>query len=195
MRPSALAVLIAVSLSPLAPPSLGAQPSAGGPRGPAWVPVYKHDAQGRPLGGSKERLVEAIRRGQEVRVAWGVRHPRDSTRSVEHTAPAHFATIVDGTEVFVQVPEHVAHADYWARDQQAPGDPQVAWSAVLGTTGAFNAVFYNRATGAEVRRLPQRVTMTWLVHGAAGGGAGREPPPPLYAPEAPRPLAPPRPER
>jgi hypothetical protein len=149
--------------------------------------VYKHDSTGRALAGDKALLVAAVRRGVSVRVSWGVRHPRDSTRSVEHTALPVFTTVVDGAEVFVQVAEHVAFADYWARDSQAPGDPRETWTAVLGTTGTFNALWYNRATGAEVRRLPQRVTMTWFVQGSGTPvrpGAARPSVPPLYSTEA-----------
>ena len=175
------AIVAAAALAPLGPSA--AQPPRPAPAArPAWVPVYKHDGQGRPLAGDKRALVDAVRRGEDVRLAWGVRHPRDSTRSVEHTALGIFATVVDGAEVFVQVAEHVAHADYWARDAQAPGDPKVVWSAVLGTTGTFNAVMYDRASGAEVRRLPQRVTMTWFVHRPASGAAGARATP-LYAPD------------
>jgi hypothetical protein len=170
-----LRTAIALAAAALAPH----RPAAAQPPRAGWVAVFKHDGQGRPLAGDKRALIDAVRRGEDVRLAWGVRHPRDSTRSVEHTALGIFATVVDGAEVFVQVAEHVAHADYWARDAQAPGDPKVVWSAVLGTTGTFNAVMYDRASGAEVRRLPQRVTMTWFVRRPAAGARAT----PLYSPD------------
>lgn len=143
--------------------------------------MFKHDPEGRPLGGSKQQLIDGIRRGLSVRLAWGVRHPRDSTRTVEHTALPVFLTVVDNAEVFVQVAEHLAHADYWDPASQAIGDPRLTWSAILGTTGAFNALWYNRASGEQVRRLPQRVTITWYLEGEASGQAA----PPLYAPVPP----------
>lgn len=155
--------------------ALSAQ-SAPSPAGGSWRAVYKHDPSGRPLAGDKRALIEAVRRGQSVRLAWGVRHPRDSTRSVEHTALPVFLTVVDESEVFVQVAEHLAYADYWSRDAQAIRDPRITWSAILGTTGTFNALFYNRASGELVRELPQRVTITWFVEGPGGTGA-----PPLFS--------------
>jgi hypothetical protein len=156
--------------------SLDAQARAAAPT--AWSIVYKHDAEGRPISGSKQALIDAVRAGQDIRVSWGVRHPRDSIRSVEHTALPVFVTVVNGSEVFVQVAEHVAVADYWETKSQDVGDPRVSWVGTLGTTGRFNAVWYNRSTGTEVQRLPQRATMTWMVTPAVSRAGGA--PPPLY---------------
>lgn len=88
-----------------------------------------------------------------------------------------FLTIVDASDVFVQVAEHLALGDYWDRESQAIADPRVTWAGVLGTTGTFNAVWYNRATGEPVRHLPQRVTITWYVEGPPTSTAS----PPLYS--------------
>jgi hypothetical protein len=178
MRRPAIRVLLVYTMLMVLGASVGAQ-SPAAPTG-AWVAVYKHDGAGRSIAGDKQALVAAVRRGQSVRVSWGVQHPRDSSRSVEHTALPVFTTVVDGAEVFVQVAEHVAFADYWARDGQAPGNPRETWTGILGTTGTFNALWYNRATGTEVRRLPQRVTMTWFVQGN-GAPARSEDAPPLYS--------------
>lgn len=155
------------------------QPSGASSSG--WRAVFKHDPEGRRLGGDKQQLIDGIRRGLSVRLAWGVRHPRDSTRSVEHTALPVFLTIVDDAEVFVQVAEHLALADYWDPANQGIGDPRLTWSAVLGTTGTFNALWYNRASGELVRRLPQRVTITWYLEGGSPGQGAL----PLYAPVPP----------
>lgn len=178
-----LAALVSALSMPAAARTQPASPAA------AWVALYKHDGNGRALAGDKQALVDAVRRGENVRVSWGARHPRDSTRTVEHTALAVFTTVVDGAELFVQVAEHVAFADYWARDGQAPGDPRITWAGVLGTTGTFNALWYDRARGAEMRRFPQRVTMTWFVQRAAHAADARGPrdvtrrPPPLWSTE------------
>jgi hypothetical protein len=168
-----VAVLLASTVTDLA-----AQQPAPIPAG-AWRPVFKHDPQGRPLAGDKQQLVDAVRRGLSVRLAWGVRHPQDSTRSVEHTALPVFLTVVDASEVFVQVAEHLAYADYWARESQEIADPRVTWAAILGTTGTFNALWYNRATGELIRHLPQRATITWFVEGGPATTAS----PPLYSQE------------
>lgn len=169
-------LLVAVALVP----ELRAQ--AAGSAAPGWRMVYRHDPDGAPLTGDKALLLDAIRRGLDIRLAWGVRHPRDDTRSVEHTALPVFVTIVDEAEVFVQVAEHVAHADYWARERQGFADPRIVWTGILGTTGSFEAVWYNRATGEPVRTLPQRVAISWFVSYPAG--PRDEPAAPSLAPRA-----------
>lgn len=159
-------------------PELQAQVSD--PATPGWRMVYRHGPNGAPLAGDKAQLVDAIRRGLDIRLAWGVRHPRDEERSVEHTALPVFVTIVDEAEVFVQVAEHVAHADYWARERQGFADPRIVWAGILGTTGSFEAVWYNRATGEPVRTLPQRVAISWFVNYPAA--SRNEPAAPSLAP-------------
>lgn len=144
-----------------------------------WQLVYKHDGEGNSLGGDKLALVDAVRRGYDVRLAWGVAHPREPGRSVEHTALPIFLTIVDQEEVFVQVAEHVAHADYWAKDDQTFQSPEIVWSGILSTTGRFNATWYNRATGEVIRTLPQRVSTSWFVNYPSSRPEG--PAEPLFA--------------
>ncbi|MCG8436271.1 MAG: hypothetical protein MJA83_19815 [Gammaproteobacteria bacterium] len=128
-----------------------------------WVAVYKHDREGKPLWGDKEVLFDAVRRGYPIRFGWGVKHPREPERSVEHVGEPEFLTIVDGKELFVQLPEHIAQESYWSVEEQNFGDPAVVWKGIMGTTGRFHAVWYNRASGEVVRRLPQRVPITWYV--------------------------------
>ncbi len=139
--------------------ALARQTASPGPAG--WRVVFKHDPHGRPLGGGKQHLIDGMRRGLSVRLAWGVRYPNDSTRSVEHTALPVFVTVVNDAEVFVQVAAHLACADYCDPASQAIADPRLMWSAILGTTGTSNALWHNGVAGELVRRLPQRVTITW----------------------------------
>jgi hypothetical protein len=39
----------------------------------------------------------------------------------------------------------------------------VMWRGLMGTDGTFDAVFVDRATGQEVRRLPQRAGIAWVA--------------------------------
>ena len=128
-----------------------------------WQLVYKNSDTGEPLQGSKERLVDAVRLGLPIRLAWGAVHPRTDKRFVEHVAVPEFLTVVDGEEVFVQIPEHIAQTSYWDREFQDFNTPAVMWRGLFSTTGRFLAVWYNRATGQTIDRKPQRVPMSWFV--------------------------------
>lgn len=132
---------------------------------PAWRVMYRHDAEGRPLAGAKDDLLAAIRRGDPVRIAWGgAFRGRDGTRlSVEHSADPVFVTITGGVEVVVQVPEHVAQAAYHVEPTAGFDKGAVMWRGLFSTTGRFDAIWVDRASGQEVRRRPQKAAIAWLA--------------------------------
>jgi hypothetical protein len=133
---------------------------------PSWRLMYHHDADGTPIAGSKARLFEAVRRGEPVRLAWGasITGP-DGTASVEHAADPVFLTIMNGSELFVQLPEHIAQASYVEPGKATFDSPGVMWRGLMGTNGSFDAAWVDRATGREVRRLPQRARLAWFALG------------------------------
>jgi hypothetical protein len=132
---------------------------------PTWRVLYRHDADGRPVAGSKDALFDAVRRGRPIRLIWGVRVERAGLPaiSVEHAADPVFVKIMSGGELFAQLPEHVGQASYFEPDQARFDAPGVMWRGLMGTTGAFDAVLVDRGTGREVKRLPQRAAIAWLA--------------------------------
>ncbi len=143
-------------------PSESAAPSS-----PEWISVYRSGIRGEALSGSKDALLKAVRAGNPIRVGWGLKRERDGVvRSVEHTADPVFLTIVDETDIVVQLPEHVAQQSYWDMDKAFFDDASVMWRGVISTKGTFDAIWVNRATGELVRRSPQRAMFTWYVHGS-----------------------------
>jgi hypothetical protein len=134
-------------------------------RTPAWRLMYRHDAEGRAVAGSKAALLTAIRRGDPVRIAWGgaFRTPAGTMLSVEHSADPDFVTITGGTEVVAQIPEHLAQADYAREPTSTFGAGAVIWRALFTTTGRFDAIWVDRATGQEVSRRPQKASVAWLA--------------------------------
>jgi len=131
---------------------------------PSWRLVYQHDADGKPLAGAKDALFDAVRRGYPIRLAWGASFTEGGlARSVEHSAEPVFVTIMNGSELFVQLPEHIAQASYVDPEKAVFEDPAVMWRGLMGTNGSFDAVYVDRSTGKEVRRLPQRVRLAWFA--------------------------------
>ncbi len=135
---------------------------------PSWRLAYHHDTNGQRIGGSKEALLDAVRRGYPIRLTWGVSVP-DRGISVEHAAEPVFTTITNGSEVVAQLPEHVGQQSYWNVQQAKFDNPAVLWRGLMTTTGDFDAVFVNRATGEMVRRLPQKARIAWYVLAPDGG--------------------------
>lgn len=132
---------------------------------PAWRLVYRHDAEGRPMAGAKSDLFAAIRRGDPIRLAWGMGVTTKAGKrvSVEHSADPAFLTIAGGADVVVQIPEHIAQAGYAEEAGAGYGEPGVMWRGLFSTTGRFDAVWVDRGTGKEVRRMPQKAAIAWLA--------------------------------
>jgi hypothetical protein len=134
---------------------------------PQWRLAYRHDADGRALSGSKPALFEAVRRGYPLRLAWGFSAERGRAIRLEHSAEPVFVSIIDDRDLFVQVPEHIAQASYHEAEKVLFDKPSVMWRGLLSTTGVFDAVFVDRATGVEVKRLPQRAAVAWFAYAPA----------------------------
>ena len=134
-------------------------------RPPEWRLVYRHDADGKPLAGEKPALFDAVRRGYPIRLAWGSSLPAapGAAASVEHVADPVFVTIASGVELIAQLPEHIAQASYSEPTSPKFDDAAVMWRGMMGTDGSFDAVWVNRATGQEVRRVPQRAAIAWFA--------------------------------
>jgi hypothetical protein len=125
------------------------------------LPV-SHDADGKPLAGEKEDLFAAVRRGYPIRFAWCAALSGGGP-AVEHSAEPVFLTIMNGKELFVQLPEHIAQASYHDAARARFENASVMWRGLMGTDGSFDAVYVDRATRQEVRRLPQRAAIAWFA--------------------------------
>lgn len=131
---------------------------------PQWRMVYRHDADGKPVDGNKSALFDAIRRGAALRLAWGfATSAAAGPIAVEHVAEPVFVTVMNAEHVFVQLPEHIGQASYAQPDQARFDQPQVMWRGLMGSDGTFDAVLVDRATGKQVRRLPQRAGLAWFA--------------------------------
>ena len=141
---------------------------------PSWRLVYLHDKSGVALEGAKSALFDAIRRGYPIRFAWGAAiGTPEQPASVEHAAEPVFVSIMGGSELFVQLPEHIAQTSYHDASRAALGQPAVMWRGMMGTDGSFDAVMINRANGKEVRRMPQRARIAWFAYAPDALCAGK----------------------
>jgi hypothetical protein len=130
----------------------------------SWRLAYHHENDGRPIGGSKEILFNSVRSGYPIRFAWGTSVQKDESKiSVEHAAEPVFMSIMNGKELVVQIPEHIGQTSYWDAAIAKFDKAEVLWRGMFSTTGKFDAVFVNRATGETVRRIPQRARIAWFV--------------------------------
>jgi hypothetical protein len=138
------------------------------PPPPRWEAVYRHGLEGEALSGSKEALFAAIRAGQAIQIGWGFRAEREGEPlQVEHLISPVFITITSGRHAVAQLPEHIAQRSYVDAEQAFFGNPSVMWRGLMSTTGSFDAVWVDRASGEVIRRYPQRAMLTWYAQNRA----------------------------
>lgn len=66
----------------------------------------------------------------------------------------------------MQLAEHIAQTSYFDPAKGAFDSPSVMWRGLMGSTGSLDAVYVDRATGKEVRRLPQKAGIAWFALGS-----------------------------
>jgi len=143
-----------------------------------WVPVYKNDKEGNAVLGSKKELINAIRNGNEVRIAWG---SKGKTHRIEHISDPIWIAILDEAEVIAHIDPQVLSTVNWDRLSADYADStklSQEWRVVITTKGEFDAVWYDRSNHKVLQRWPQNHVMTWFVKGNIKANAV-----PFYQPE------------
>src|SRR5690242_4049270 len=75
-----------------------------------WRPVFQNDINGRILFGDKKVLLQAVKQGCPIRVAWGEKLP-DGTTDIEYSTPD-FTSLVNDSDLVVQFPTSAIQTDY-----------------------------------------------------------------------------------
>ena len=125
-----------------------------------WRVVYRNDAHGRPVAGSKAALIRALHTGRPLRIAWG---GKKGDIAWAHSADPVFVTATTGPEVVANLPPHVAQQSYHDPSKARFVDESWLWTGLLSTDGRFDAVWTDSGTGRQVRRIPQRAAVSWLA--------------------------------
>ena len=128
-----------------------------------WQAVYKHNADGSRIYGSKLELLNAIRSGFDIKIVWGFQLQKDTSVRLEHVTTPHFITITKNDEVTAIIQEHALLNSYLS-DTPKINFPISSWKCVVSTTGTFNAVIYDEHKAALIKDFPQRHIMTWFVN-------------------------------
>jgi len=129
---------------------------------PQWRLVYQNDSTGHTLYGNKHALVEAIKRGSPVRVAWGEKLD-DGTSDIEFSTPE-FTTIVSDTDVVVQFPASMIQTEYMiARKSYLKTNPPTQWRALMSTDGHYHQFHTDFKTGEVTRVMWLKTAMAWYA--------------------------------
>lgn len=128
----------------------------------AWRHVFTSDPQGKDAGGSRQALIDALRRGSPLRVGWG-EADADSKWKVEEFADAEFTNLMDGRDVVAQLQGAMIQTNYTDASKAGLRDPAMSWHALASTDGRLEALMVETATGKVARKLVQRTHFHWYA--------------------------------
>ena len=139
--------------------------------GSPWHLAIAHDRQGNVQSGHIDLLISAVRRGCQIRIAWGARRAADPSQTIEHIASPDWVAVRNSQTVEVQLSDFVINLgvlgepskDHPRRERFGGTEKAVNWRANLKTDGSFDAVWFDAASGEFIERIPQRHPMKWFV--------------------------------
>lgn len=144
-----------------------------------WQLAFKHDEQGKPIAGSKEDLIQAIRSGYSVRIGWGWERERDGELlHLEHMATPLYLSIIKDEVVSAIIDAHPLLESYIDEQKQSFSEAGNYWQCIMTSQGTFNARVYDRGTGALLKDWPQRHILSWFVEYPSK--PSNSPPAPFY---------------
>ena len=130
---------------------------------PGWRPVYQNDVNGAPAFGKKEALLQAVRQGCPIRVAWGEKLD-DGTTDIEYSTPD-FISLVNDSDLVVQFPVSSIQTDYMnAHKSFLKTDPPTVWKALMSTDGHYHQFHQDGVTGQVTRVMYLRASMLWYAY-------------------------------
>jgi len=134
---------------------------------PGWRPVYQNDVNGQAVFGDKKALLQAVKQGCPVRVAWGERLP-DGTTDIEYSSPD-FISLVNDSDLVVQFPVSSIQTDYMnAHKSFLKTDPPTAWKALMSTDGHYHQFHQDGVTAQVTRVMYLRASMLWYAYTSEG---------------------------
>ncbi len=151
-----------------------------------WHMLLSHDRTGQIEAGSKLQVINAVRNGCRLRVAWGSRRTSHPISSIEHVSEVSWISVRNQEFIKAQIGGLITNlealgnfSENHPRLERFGGTEQVVeWWATLSTDGSFDAVWFAPHSGQFIARIPQRHPMKWYSDCRPSEAAG-----PLFPPE------------
>lgn len=144
-----------------------------------WQLVYQNSLEGRPITGSVDELIGALKRGSPIRVSWGGMDGEEGSDDswIEFAEPD-FTTVIDDSAVVVQFPPSFIQTSYTdVGETHLQTDLPTVWRALMSTDGTYHQFHYDLRTGEITREMYARTEMSWFALATPrSGGPDGEPP-------------------
>jgi len=96
--------------------------------------LLKTNFEGKVVEGSIQNLIDNIRKGEKIRIGWGLDFNKDGKADLEHWIDANFLSILNG-HVFNQIEPIYAQGPNMTLPQIEIGNSNMKWTAIVGTNG------------------------------------------------------------
>ena len=129
-----------------------------------WEIAYKVDKTGNTLLGNKDKLINAIRKGADIKIGWG---SKGKNHSIEHLSAPIWLAILDKKEVIAHLNPQILSTIEWDSLSANYKDSlklNEEWRVVLTSKGEFDAIWYDRKGDSLLKRMPQKHQITWFVN-------------------------------
>jgi len=113
-------------------------------------PYLATDFNGAIIEGSKAELLEAVQRGQKIRVGWDIDFNKDGISDLSHWSDADFLSVWEG-EVFTQIKAIHRQIPVRGTANIKLSNPFTEWRGMLGSNGKLSGVF------SSGERLPDMI--------------------------------------
>ncbi|MDW3191782.1 MAG: hypothetical protein R8G66_05435 [Cytophagales bacterium] len=120
--------------------------------------IYAHDEDGFKIEGSKEALIEAVRKGKQVRIGWKM---GEGSKKAEHFADAQMVTILNG-EVYAQIVP-IIHQHTKPKRNNIVFRSGIGWTFIASTTGNNSTLIYDMSDGSALKSVPGIWGNQWFV--------------------------------
>jgi len=129
--------------------------------GSSWKLIYRNDAEGVGISGSKDRLFDVVRLGYPVRVGYGGKR---GDRSIEHVGDAMFLSILDDKEIFAQCQTIIGQRPGRGGDSlHMAFRENYLWTIIVGTNGYSDRINVLNDTGEISGHNSRPTAVSWFA--------------------------------
>ena len=127
-----------------------------------WKLIYENDKDGNAVTGELEDLIQAVRDGQSIRIAWWAQHPTRSEIKVEHLTDASFMTIMGDSIVFTQIRPITGQVPDFTTSKITLKE-NLEWVFIGGTNGKMDYITRNTISGEIIDHGESQRPFKWYI--------------------------------
>jgi len=127
-----------------------------------WTLIYQNDENGNRVLGDLNKLINAVRNGEPIRIGWKIEHPTNKGIKVEHFADAQFITVLSDSVVFAQI-EPIVGQTPDIKDKFVSLKENTTWAFCASSLGKNDSMNINTKTGDIIDHKQWKSGIKWFI--------------------------------